>query len=551
MVGSVIAHYRLLKQVGSGGMGAVFEATDERFGTRVAVKLLRSDFNDNREAITRFMNEAAAANLVDHPSLVKVLGNGQLPDGTAYLVMEFLAGETLSQRLRRYRGAMPESEVRRLGWQLASGLAAAHKKTIVHRDLKPGNIMLVNEDPAAPPGAPGERAKILDFGIAKLDVRSLNLDDPQTRAGALMGTPYYMSPEQCRGVPKIDDRSDVYSLGVIFFQMLTGRLPFMPGEDGDGEGAVLAKHVYEPPPKPRDINPSVSEPMQYLVLDMLKKDRTTRPAMSEVCGRLEEMSGSHSMTNDLSITFEEAPPTGRVMEPATLVSSPAIPSLPSIPSTLGGGTGQIGKVDRRELLPVVDRRVAMLGVVAVVGFLGLMSVIIWAARPGSKPVGNTVAAVQGTSDHGRTIRCDLLSEPLGAEVYREADGARLGKTPWRYEQPRTEGGVVLLLKFPGYTDRALALDCRKDATHNEKLVPLPASGKPSVETPPAASSDGDADDGDASTAEASPSPSPPKTSSPPKSKSKAKGKVTSKAKGKGKKATKKTKGKVKKVTVLE
>ena len=136
MVGSVIAHYRLLNQVGSGGMGAVYEATDERFGTRVAVKLLRSDFNDNREAITRFMNEAAAANLVDHPSLVKVLGNGQLPDGTAYLVMEFLAGETLSQRLRRYRGAMPESEVRRLGWQLASGLAAAHKKTIVHRVMK-------------------------------------------------------------------------------------------------------------------------------------------------------------------------------------------------------------------------------------------------------------------------------------------------------------------------------------------------------------------------------------------------------------------------------
>ena len=551
MVGQVIAHYRLLKQVGSGGMGAVYEATDERFGTRVAVKLLRSDFNDNREAITRFINEAAAANLVAHPSLVKVLDSGQLADGTAYLVMEFLDGETLSQRLRRYRAAMPESEVRRIGWQLASGLAAAHKKSIVHRDLKPGNIMLVSEEPPSVPPSPNDRAKILDFGIAKLDVRSLNLDDPQTRAGTLMGTPYYLSPEQCRGAAKVDDRSDVYSLGVIFFQMLTGRLPFMPGEDGDGEGAVLAKHVYEAPPKPRDLNPVISDAMQTLVLDMLKKDRATRPSMAEVCSRLEEMSGSQSMGSDLSITFEEAPPTGRVPEPATVVSGPA---LASVPSTLGSGTGQISKLDRSDVQPrlrlpfdlsslSLDRRKLAIFGGAGAGLLCVLLLIVWTTRSSDPPIAKPATQqVHTDNSQAAMAHCELVSEPLGADVFREADGAKLGKTPWAYDQPRGEGGLVLLLKYPGYTDRAMALDCRKGPRHSEQLVRLP----PAIKAPPPSS---DSDDSDVP-------PTAPQSSNKSTSKSKSKAVSKSKAKAKAKRAaTKKTdkkgKGKVKQVTVLE
>ena len=553
MVGSVIAHYRLQKQVGSGGMGAVYEAIDERFGTRVAVKILRSDFNDNREAITRFINEAAAANLVAHPSLVRVLDSGQLPDGTAYLVMEFLDGETLSQRLRRYRGAMPEVEVRRIGWQLASGLAAAHKKSIVHRDLKPGNIMLVGDSPQATPGLPNERAKILDFGIAKLDVRSLNLEDPQTRAGTLMGTPYYMSPEQCRGAAKVDDRSDVYSLGVIFFQMLTGRLPFMPSEDGDGEGAVLAKHVYELPPKPRDLNPSLTDAMQTLVLDMLKKDRATRPSMAEVCSRLEDMSGSQSMPSDLSITFEEAPPTGRVMEPATVVSGPALASVPSIPSTLGNGTGPISKLSRSDLqarLNLDRRQIAILGGAAA-GVLCVIGLVIWASRPSSQAPPKS--ATQQTSvskpapdplPNQKFARCELHSEPPGAEVFREADGARLGKTPWSYEQPRGEGGLVLLLKYPGYTDRAMALDCRNSPSHREQLVKLPAA------VPPKAPPPDEVDDGEEDDAPPVKSKTTSKSKPSNKSKGQSKGQKKSTAKNK-KKTTSKAKGKVKAVTVLE
>jgi serine/threonine-protein kinase len=190
MVGQRLGQYLLRRQVGQGGMGAVYEAFDERNNRVVALKVMRAEFTRNREALTRFFNEARAANLIEHPSVVQIIEDGRLADGTAYLAMEFLNGETLSARLRRYQGPMPEIEARRIGWQLSGALAAAHRKSIVHRDLKPGNIMLVAEGAGLP-----DRVKLLDFGIAKLDVQQLNLEDPMTRTGVIMGTPYYMSPE--------------------------------------------------------------------------------------------------------------------------------------------------------------------------------------------------------------------------------------------------------------------------------------------------------------------------------------------------------------------
>jgi serine/threonine-protein kinase len=137
MVGSLIAHYKLLRMVGSGGMGSVYEAVDEKTSDRVAIKLLRPELTSNREALTRFINEARATSLIAHPSLVKIFESGILPSGEAYLVMEFLDGEMLSSRIRRHQGPVPEMEVRLIGWQLASALAGAHEKGIVHRGSKP------------------------------------------------------------------------------------------------------------------------------------------------------------------------------------------------------------------------------------------------------------------------------------------------------------------------------------------------------------------------------------------------------------------------------
>ena len=432
MVGSHIAHYQIRRQVGEGGMGVVYEAIDDRDGQRVAIKVMRAEFTRSREALTRFFNEARATNLVEHSAMVRIHEHGQIADGTAYLAMEFLQGDTLSARLRRYRGPMPEAEVRRISFQLASGLASAHKKSIVHRDLKPGNIMLVPDASLSSL----ERVKLLDFGIAKLDTASLNLEDPLTRTGALMGTPHYMSPEQCRGVAGVDDRADVYSLGVIMFQMLTGRLPFI----GDGEGTVMAMHIYEPAPKPRDLVPAVTEVMQDLILQMLTKDRAGRPSMFLVMRRLEELGGSEGVTSDLSVTFQEAPETVRgpgeeeeEVEPATLMRMPtgsgarsaastmmitpsanrSSPSLsgngssPSIPSTLGPVTGQVGTITRYS-------RPLLAGVAGACGLLAVVGLAVLLLRRPNPP--QAQIRVAHSNSNSNNVAQTVLAVPSGGEV---------------------------------------------------------------------------------------------------------------------------------------
>jgi serine/threonine-protein kinase len=268
----------------------------------------------------------------------------------------------------------------------------------IHRDLKPGNIMLVPEASGTLP----ERVKLLDFGIAKLDAQSLNLEDPLTRTGALMGTPHYMSPEQCRGARGVDDRADVYSLGVIIFQMLAGRLPFI----GDGgEGTVMAMHIYEPPPKPREFVPTISEPLQELVLQMLRKEPEARPSMFLVTRRLEELGAAMGMNSELSITLEDAPPGAGNADGATLMAPPAGSaantvllsssanrSFPSQPSTLGALTGQVGTsptlgpVTGQVAAVVRYRRPLVAGAVGVLGLLAAVGLLVALLRHPTPPV---------------------------------------------------------------------------------------------------------------------------------------------------------------------
>ena len=195
MIGQQVGRYRITAKIGEGGMGAVFEAIDEQIGKRVAIKVLHKEHAQNKQVAQRFINEAKAINVVDNPGVVQVSEFGELPDGTAYIVMELLKGETLNARLKSQGGRMAMVDALRLGRQIASALAAAHEKGIIHRDLKPDNIMLVGD--AAFPG--GERTKLLDFGIAKLKQEYQAGDQVQTRAGVMMGTPLYMAPEQHDG----------------------------------------------------------------------------------------------------------------------------------------------------------------------------------------------------------------------------------------------------------------------------------------------------------------------------------------------------------------
>jgi serine/threonine-protein kinase len=218
-------------------MGTVWLAEHTLLGRKAAIKVLLPTLSADTEIVQRFFNEAKAVTTVTDPGIVQVFDFGNDATGNAYIVMELLDGETVAERVER-TGPIATRDVVRLMRLICVSLAVAHDKGIVHRDLKPENIFIV-ADPAVPSG---ERAKIVDFGIAKL---SRDEGTHITHAGAMLGTPLYMSPEQCRGAGDIDHRSDIYSIACVMVMMLTGKPPF----DGDGTGDLIVAHLQQPPPR--------------------------------------------------------------------------------------------------------------------------------------------------------------------------------------------------------------------------------------------------------------------------------------------------------------
>ena len=296
MLGQRIRNYRIVREVGRGGMAVVYEATREDIGSRAALKILRPEYAANQEIAARFLNEARAANRIEHAGIVRIFDYGREPDGTIFLAMEFLEGETLYKRLKRQK-QLSSADTIRLGRQIAAALAAAHQKGVIHRDLKPENILIVPEPEA--PG--GERVKVLDFGLAKLQAA---MDSVRTGSNMLMGTPMYMSPEQCRSSRNTTDRSDVYALGTILFELLAGRLPFLAKDPGE----YIVLHMYEPAPPLGSLVPSSSPSLQTLVDSMLDKTPERRPAMSAVVRVLRDLSGSIADQGSFELDLRKAAP---------------------------------------------------------------------------------------------------------------------------------------------------------------------------------------------------------------------------------------------------
>lgn len=284
MLPITIGPYRIIRKLGEGGMGVVYEAMNDAIERRVAIKVLHPDYSNDRETASRFFDEARAVNRIEHPSLVQISDYGQTPEGTAYLVMEFLRGESLAQRIHRAHAAgkrLDVSEVVRIAWQTADALRAAHEKHIVHRDMKPDNLMIVR-DPIAPGG---ERVKILDFGIAKL----MKSGAKRTATSAVIGTPLYMSPEQCRGAGEVDERSDVYSLGVVLYELLAGRCPF----NAEGGGEVLGMHLFKEPPPLASFAPAAPTELVALTHRLLLKEKDARPQMAVVVSELARLGAKY------------------------------------------------------------------------------------------------------------------------------------------------------------------------------------------------------------------------------------------------------------------
>jgi eukaryotic-like serine/threonine-protein kinase len=266
----VAQKYELVREIGRGGMGAIYEGRNRTTLKRCAVKLLSSEVAASEEMVRRFFREAQASSVVESEHVVQVFDSGFDGDnGHPYLVMELLSGEDLEHVLLRL-GALEPNAAARVAFQAATGLAKAHSQGVVHRDIKPGNLFLSKRDS-------GEHlVKILDFGIAKVRMQVLHDSvGGLTRTGSILGTPYYMSPEQSRGLPTIDARSDVWSLGVVLFEMLTGRVPFADAQTlGDLMVAIITTKV----PMVQDLAPWVPAELAELVHTALSRDLNVRYA---------------------------------------------------------------------------------------------------------------------------------------------------------------------------------------------------------------------------------------------------------------------------------
>jgi len=268
VIGHVVGKYRLLAQLGEGGMGTVYRAEHVVLGSPAAIKILLPQFTQDPVVVDRFFQEARAASAIRHAGIVEVFDFGRLPTGQAYIAMELLRGEELSSFLAR-RGALDASLAVQIAMQMLAALNATHVVGVIHRDLKPDNIFLVPD-----PGAPGAiRVKILDFGIAKLTGRSLAGQPRRPRTkNLILGTPAYMAPEQCRGGTELDARADLYAAGCLLFELLTGRPPFVAG----GDGEVMAMHIYEPPPRLSNLAPHLPVELDALLAKLLTKDPADR-----------------------------------------------------------------------------------------------------------------------------------------------------------------------------------------------------------------------------------------------------------------------------------
>jgi len=440
LVGATLGNYVVQELLGTGGMGKVYRAEHTLLGRQVALKLLHGELSRRPELVQRFFNEARAVNQIQHENIIDVTDFGTTPDGTSYFVMELLKeGSSLDDALRRTK-VLEEKRAVRIAVQIADALAAAHSEGIIHRDLKPANVHLIRRSHTA------DFVKLLDFGIAKLLDTGTGGTGGTTKTGVVIGTPTYMSPEQASG-HDVDERTDIYSFGIILYRMVCGDVPFraknFPG--------MLRMHMSEPPPPLRQRNPEVTPQLEALVLRCLAKRPDDRyQTMSEVAGQLRAIfglpapSGERRVPADMDSGLEDAP---------TLA-----PPDEDSPTTMRSAVGEVS-TPRRSRWPFVVGGLAV-GIAAAIGFAWV------ATQEPERGSDDGVAAAEVEETEAR-----LLTDPAGATVF---EGEKeLGETPLNVDTDRDR---KIVLRLDGYRTTSVLLAAGASRKMAVVLDPMPADG---------------------------------------------------------------------------
>jgi serine/threonine-protein kinase len=474
----------VVRLLGEGGFGEVYEAENPFLQRRAAIKVLHTGMVQEPELVRRFLNEARAASAIRHPNIIEVFDAGVTPSGEPYILMEFLEGDSL-QKLLLQRGRMPLRTVQEIARQAGSALSAAHAAGIVHRDLKPENLFVI-PDTAMPLGL---RVKVLDFGIAKVKHRDDQVSTMKTQAGLLMGSPSYMSPEQCRDSSDVDLRSDIYSLAIIVYELLAGVPPFASKSATE---MLVLQITADPPP----LRPQVADLPDYVeqtVMRGLAKNRDDRYAsvdyfIGALLGTYPALTaqGNSATTPTVSGVRADLAARGFAAQPtpapvafgesrAGLTPAP-LGAPGSTITTLSQATGETGRMPSSSSEADVDwdtPKARRWPWVALPTALAAAAVAFFALRP--VPAPPTPAPVAPVANP--TIVWSIRTDPAGAAVVDLADGSVLGTTPLQKPFARGSGSKSLVVRLAGYKDESLTvgLDENSASAIDLKRIEAPAT----------------------------------------------------------------------------
>ena len=471
MLGELLGSYRVLSLLGEGGMGRVYMAEHIKLGRKVALKLLRPEYAVKRDAVRRFFQEARAVNKIGHDNIVDITDLQEL-DGGTFIIMELLQGEDLADLQRRCDAPMPLHRAMQIATQVCDALVAAHKMGVVHRDLKPDNIYIVNTDTKR------DFVKLLDFGVAKLF--NEENDGWQTAVGSVIGTPAYMSPEQATGIP-VDQRSDIYSLGAIMYELFTGHPVFRAKSFGE----FVVKHMNDEPVPPRDLTdaPKIPAALEMVILRCLEKDPDKRyQSVEDLRDDLSRATATvETAIKQNPLLAAKAAGKGTKKTSHRWVIIPmglAIAAMAVLAFLLASGFFETSQDSTRpEVLPNKPRPKPEPP--ATVATEPRPEPVKAAVKTEPQPPGPRVETVKKAAAVSITLR--LHTQPKGAEVFRkDRPGRSLGKTPLNLVLGNIGEEIDFIFRLKGYVDH---VETVKVADNTMVSVPLERRGR-EVKPPP-------------------------------------------------------------------